>query len=87
MPGGREAGRDNVFRGQGRETNYRDRERERESAEALRQRQREEEEERENQTQRSLREAEINSFRNQITEGIGRFSPQAELETFRGGLY
>jgi len=83
MPVGRETVRENVYREQGRETNFRDRE----SAEALRQRQREEEEERENQTQRSLREAEINSFRNQITEGIGRFSPQAELETFRGGLY
>ena len=81
--GGREGGRENSYR-----------ERERESAEALRQRQREEgqrqreeEEEREHQTQRSLREAEINTFRNQITEGIRRFSPQAELETFRGGLY
>lgn len=44
-------------------------------------------EERDDPIQRALREAEINNFRTQIREGIRRFTPQEELETFRGGLY
>ncbi len=55
--------------------------------EAERRRRQLEAEEREAAAQRALRDAEINSFRSQIQEGIRRFSPQAELETFRGGLY
>ncbi|EWM27103.1 Ion transport [Nannochloropsis gaditana] len=57
------------------------------NAGAQRRREQEEEEDREHAAQQSLRDAEINRFRNQITEGIRRFSPQAELESLRGGLY